>query len=334
MPFVQVAAGPTFPRGLRNNFIDTYSALTADISQNLGAVMELNLPSDARQERYAYFETAPHPRRQDYGSPTPEDAMRAVQFTCVNWRFSASVPWHADDENDDQTKSLVPAVQTVAEHFAILPERVLFEYGIGTVDVNLIPQIPNAPDGAAVFSTTDGSGANRFGATNGNSLSGTGITTTGAIQADFYTALAQFGLFLDTKSQPLIAPELIDKGVIVIAPIALQQVFRQAFYQKVVSVVFGSNTAAAAPSNVVLDTGQKVQLWLTPRLTGHNWWIALTGLKHKPFFKQVREPLHDYFRNEANSDRSRDFLERRWQWTERAGYGISLPYNIIQQANA
>lgn len=333
-PGLMVAMGPALlPVGLRNTFVDLYTSLTAESSKNLKMVMDLDLPSNAVRETYAYPETAPHPRREDRHNPIHEDAMRFVQFSVVNDAWSVAIPYHRDDEADDQTEALGPAIASTASHFALLPERNFFEIVSGTVDPELLPALPLAPDGAALFSTTDGAGNARFGATSGNSLSGTGITSTAAVQTDFYTAVEQFIAFQDTKGQPLIPQELVAKGMIVVFPSSLLQVFQQAFLQRAVSVVHGSNTAASTPTNVVLDSGHNVTLWPTPRLTGHNWLLGLTAIPHRAIFSQLREALYDFVATEQNSDNARDFLIRKWYWRERKGYGVNLPFGLIQVTN-
>jgi hypothetical protein len=338
----QVVASSTLLRGLRTYFWDTYKSMASKVNPMLSLMMDLSLPSDAARETYAYFDSAPHPERWDKGASVPEDGFKSYSFSVVNYDWATSVPWHANDEADDQTQSLENRVKEAGDNFAILDERLGFQLLTATTDAKLLPGIPNAPDGAALFATTDGSGAARFGATNGNSIvqtggAGLGVAATASVVKDYYRGVAQFRKFQDTKGQPLWPPEIIRQGVVVIHGSANEQVFEQAFDQKLflapqTNAAGSENVGGAAVSNVLMDTGKKVVRYSTPRITDGTWYIGLIGTSKRALFKQTREPVTDYLSDFPNSDRARDTKVKRWQWESRAGYGISLPYQLMKIA--
>jgi len=314
-------------RGARSEFLDTYKTMIAQSNPLLKNCMTLGLPSDKLSEVYPYFESAPNPRRWVRGEEIPREALTTKSFLVPNYKFGLAVDWFADDEADDQTGGFMGRVREVAERFALLPERIFFQYLTAGVDADLMPVVPNAADGVALFSATNAGGGNRFGVAGGNIVTGSGVATTAAIQTDFYAAMTRFIRFLDTTNQPLWPAELVSRGVTIIYGAANEQVFQQAFLQNFVQ------GTAAAPSNVILNAGHKVTLWSTPRITDNDWFVFLNAPQKKPVFEQVREPLTDNIEDMLNSDLSRRTDNRSIQWKARMGYGIQVPYGCIKVNN-
>src|SRR3990167_6427359 len=93
----------------------------------LAGCMTLDLPSNARQQIYAYFETAPYPQRVNYGGTTPAKSFGSENFTVINYLFKHRIGWSKYDERDEQTQSLVQMAQMGGDHFATIPERAFFE---------------------------------------------------------------------------------------------------------------------------------------------------------------------------------------------------------------
>jgi hypothetical protein len=323
MPSANISAAEVLVRGLRTEFTETYSRAIKEYEPALKKVMDLNIPSNKLSEIYGYFETVPHWMRWQRGEEIPRSGMRARNFTVVNYDWGIAIDWHEDDEQDDQSLSLVARAREAATDAALLAERVFYQILLGLTDANLLPTVPNAPDGASFFSTTAG-GVNRFGVANGNALTSSGISSTSQIQADFFAAYGQFRRFQDTQGQPLWPSELINRGVLVIYGSQNEQVFRQAFQQLFVQ---GSS---AAPSNVILDSKMQVELWSTPRITTNAWYVFLTNAPRKAVFQQVRQPPRDNMEDMLNSDFARRTKIKAMQWDARYGFGLSLPYQAIQ----
>jgi len=324
-----INASELFVRGLRQEFLNTYEPQKVAQMAKLSRVMSLGLPSDKFSEIYGYYESAPHIKRWPYGESRPESSFKAKNFTVPNLDWAVSMSFHANALADDQSKGLIARVKDAATNALLLPERVFFQFLLGNTDVDLYPtaQIPNAPDGVGFFSSTDGTGAVRFGATSGNLLTGSTVATTANVQTDFFRAISQFALFQDTQGHPLHSPELIEQGVVILAGAQNQQVFRQAFQQ---TAIQGSS---AAPTNVIIDSGQKVELFLTPRITTNDWFVFLTGTATKAVFEQVREPLKDNLEDFQNSDYVRRTKIQNYMWHGRFGHGLSLPYQAIKIDN-
>ena len=304
----QVNAVEALIRGARSEFVDTYANMIKGSDEKLKKVMDLGLPSDKASEIYPYFESSPNAKRWPRGEPIPTAGFTSKSFLVPNYDWAIAIDWHENDEQDDQTRSLVTRARDAATKLALLPERIFFQLLTAGTDGDLLPTVPNAPDGSAFFATTSGSGANRFGVANGNLLTGSGVATTAAIQTDFWAAIAQFVRFLDTDSQPLWPAELISRGVTIIYGAANNQVFAQAFQQNFVQAT------NAATSNVVLDADMKVTLWQTPRITDNDWFVFLNAAPTRACFQQVRQPVRDNMEDMLNSDHSRRTTNKRLHW--------------------
>lgn len=316
-----VSAGEALARGLRAEFVDTYKSRLDQVNTRLALVMDLDVPSDKLTEEYAYPESAPHPVRWPRGQNPSDQAFGFRSWTVTNYDWVARIPWHANDEADDQTRSLVQQAQQAGSNFALLPERVFFQILLGTTDLDLLPAAPQAPDGVALFSSST-----RFGNGSGNIVSGDGVATVAAILTNLYEATARATLFQDTQGQPLLPQELL-QTVLVIHGASNEEVFDRAFNQRI------QQGTQAGVSNVVLDTNRKVVRWSTPRITDNDWFVVFPDVKHRPLFRQTRQPLQDNMEDFRNSDRTRDTKVKRLQFDARYGFGCALPYNIIKIDN-
>ena len=308
--------------------------------------MELGLPSDKLSELYAYFRSAPHARRWPRNTDIPSDSFDSVQFSVVNYDWGVEIPWHENDEEDDQTHSLVSRAQDTATSFALLPERVFFQLLLASTDVALLPAVPNAPDGVALFSATDGASADRFGISGGNIVTGSATTTVGSAQdvlVDTFNAIERLLSFQDTKGQPYWPDEYLDQGVTIVFGLAYFREFQTAFKAELImQTIAGDGGAAAtddvktgaAVSNYAKAAGLKVTLWPTPRITTNDFYIFLNGAAKKATFEQVRRPLRDNLADMGNSDRARRSKVKALQWDARLGYGVALPNQCVQVNNA
>lgn len=326
MPSANVAANEMLVRGLRTEFTETYSRVIKQAEPMLTKVMELGIPSNKLSEVYGYFESVPHWKRWQRGDDIPRAGFRARNFIVQNYDWAVSIDWHENDEQDDQSLSLVQRVREAATGVAILAERIFFQILTGATDPNLLPAVPNAPDGSALFATT-ANGSARFGASSGNLLTGTGVASTSAIQTDLFTAWSQFRKFQDTEGQPLWPAETLNRGVVILYGSANEQAFRQAFAQMFIQ---GSS---AAPSNVILDTRMNIELWNSPRITDNDWFVFMANAPKKAIFQQVRQAPRDMMADMQNSDFTRATKIKSMQFDARYGFGVSLPLAAIKVNN-
>jgi len=337
-----VLAANTLANGILTTFNNMWM-YESKPSPYLAQCMELGLPSTARQQIYAYFETAPYPRRVNYGDTTPAKAFKSKNFTVINYLFKHRIAWSKYDERDDQTQSLVQMAQMGGDHFATIPERAFFE--IVNAAASLLPSIPNAPDGAAIHDATDGDGADRFGVSGGNVISGSGAVSGDAVRTDFWAAVARLMLFQDKEGQPLLDAGKITKYTILYHP-QNEQVFREAFKQGLTGLIVQGTSgqhagsgdtavAAAAVSNTIAESGAKIDLWPSQRLSDtSDWFIFAEGAApYKPIFEQNRDPLEVAVAVDDTSDYVRDTGYKYIQWENRSGYGVTIPAATIKVNN-
>lgn len=332
-----VIAANVLANGLRSEFNDTYLVIrNRQAESRLGLVMDLSIGATNRVHEFAYFEAAPHMEFWRRGDSIPTDAMGSVQFSVPIFEWARRVPWHKNDRKDDQTGSLVDSARRAGESAALLPQRFFFD--LITNNAGTLPAIPLAPDGAAMFATT-AAGVARFGVTNGNLLTGTGVATVAAIRGDYYAAIEQWKLMLDGKGQPLFADETIDGGVILIHAAENTEQFEEAFLQRRQGILGPDNSTDAVTSvqvsNLVQDASRNIQLWGSNRLSGNDWFLFLRNAPKLPTFMLNREGVQEFtsLEGDNNSDFTRDTGGEYIQWEERSGAGIALPYAAIQINN-
>jgi len=325
---MSVIAGDALARGLRNTFAHTYKQTFDGMSAELGKWISLGVPSDKIQELFGYFESAPHPSRRGYGDPVKEKGFRARNYTVDNVSWDLSITWQQHQRLFDQLRDLEAQAHMGGQNFARLPERVFFQYLAESTNVDLLASLPNAPDGAAIFSTTDGASADRFGVSGGNLLTGSGITTAVKIRDDYHDAIAQFLQFQDTEGQPMVDPSDIQgAGVTVIYAPEHLQIFKESFIQA--RTVDGSNT----PSNVLLDAGDKITLVASPYISGDDWFV-LQNAPQVPLLVQTDAmSLTETVQTVDNSDIARTTKKEGVFWQAIQGYGLNLPLGAIKVNN-
>lgn len=327
-----VIAGASFAPGLKTEFLRTYYRQYDGIKDELSRVMRLGIPSDKDQERYFFWESAPHIKRWIRGTVMTSKSFRGITYTATNYEWARSVDWHFADEQDDQTKSLADQARSIGQSMALLEERVYFQILTGGTDADLLPSVPTAPDGQNLFATTSDGSAARFGATNGNSLTGTG-TSQAQLEADFFSVMAQFRLFQDTEGQPLWDKRTLDSPVTIFFASSgtLEQTFASVFQRELTHSVISSTGAGV--SNVIKARGYQVRLVPTQRLTGNSWYATLEGADVKPIFSQLRQSPAEINADFANSDAVRGTGYKSLGIYSRMGFGVSTPYAAIKVTN-
>lgn len=328
MPLNPVLATEALARGLKQKFVNTYKLYVTGSEAKVGMVMDLSEPSDKSAELYAYFESAPHARRWPRGEDRGTESFRARSFEVPNYDWTAGVSWHSNDEDDDQTRSLTSQASDAGMTFALLPERVLFQYLNAATDLDLLPALPNAPDGAALFSATDGAGNARFGVTGGNTMAGAGLSAAD-IRSDFLTIKGRASRCTDTKGQPLLPAELLDEWVIIYGS-HLEEAFAGAFLQTITP----DRARDGGFTNVIMVANIKITLWSTPRITTNNWFARPTKVPHRSLFRQVRQEVRDNLADFTNSDHTRLTKEKQLLWDARFGFGLGLPYDWWRVTNS
>lgn len=326
----KILAGPALTAGLRATFDRMYARKYDGVAKSLGNVMRLGLPSDKLTELYAYYETQPYPERWEKGEHIPTEGTESVAFSVTNRKFAKRIQWSVEDREDNQIGSLQGQAMQGGENFASLPSRIFYEILTSTPD--LLPAIPNAPDGVALYSATDGGGGARFGVTGGNivdtaAVSGTAPTPT-EIRTSVFANIQRFKEFQDTKGQPLFSPEMGDGDTYTVYfPVEQIEVMAEALQAATVQSASGN---AGVDNTILVVPGLRITAHATSRLTGSTMHWFRTDSEIKAIFEQLRTPMQFAQATQDNSDTTRDVDEEYVQWKTRRGYGVTVPYMATQ----
>lgn len=322
--------GAALEGAIRNEFLETYESEYESMEAELRDMARIAIPSTRIKENYVYFESAPHPKRQDRDQSMSFGDYQPKSFKVVNHEFSKGIRVHKNDKDDDQTGGgFVGRAGQLGENFALLPERIFYQMLLSETDDDLLPAVPNAPDGVAMFSATDGQGNARFGRTGGNIVTGIGIANASQIRTTFMKGVSGFGRFRDSKdNQPLIHPSKL-RQFAVWYNINNIEVFNEAFKGQRSIKTAGAGEAAAV-TNVIDEAGIQVTLYPTSRITTNDWYMRNTGTSHYSLFEQSRSPLATIRGDQTNSDSARLTGYDYMGWNTRSGFGLALPYDWIQ----
>jgi hypothetical protein len=332
-----ILSGSTLAAGIRDDFDATYQPSFDGTLKMLAGVMQMDVPMNHRTETFAMHETMPYPDNYDEGNEAiPEEVTGSKSFTSTARSYGKRVAWRRIDRVDNKIGDLRAKAQMLGNHFASLDARAFIDLLLATTTT--IPAVPNAPDGAALFSTTDGASAARFGVTGGNIVTGTGVATSAQVQTDFFGALDRFAQFQDIKGQPYYEADAGAASYIIYAASVDRETFTQALKAQVVhSVSVGTDTTdpgtGAGVSNVIIASGEQVTIVFTARLATGDWYIFRSDAPVKAVFSGVREPLRSAEATEDNSDEARNSGREYVQWSVRKSHGVNVPFAAIKVNN-
>ena len=323
MAIAPAIAGDALARALRNEFRLTWQKRYRGLESEIGRFVDLGIGSDKIEEIYGYFEPPAPPRRRPWGDPVQEESFRARNFTVENVSWDSSVTWYKHQRLFDQLRDLERNARMAGEEFAEIATRVSAQIVSATANLDLLETIPNAPDGAAIYSTTDGSGANRFGVAGGNAFSGgAGVGSADAIRQDIFNALERAGSFLTPKSRPALSPRVLT-DITVWFPIDLWEVMLEAFRQT------RTLDGGAAVTNIIMEGGISVTLLPSAEISGNTYYLFLNRFEPKPIFEQVAQALEENVQTEENSDIARKTKLEGIFWETIRGYGVNLPLGTL-----
>lgn len=338
-PEAPTSAGDASPlvEGIRTEMVGTYQL---DYPTNLEFWKQIFfnvVPVRSSYYQYTYPGTPPYIARQPKGTAPKTGNFKYYGNRIDVFAYAARIEMNLDDLADDQTGSIYTQARRLSQNAATLPNRLAIQLLTGTVDTDLLPYLPICDDGAGLLSTTDGDGKARFGRTGGNIITLAG-TTPADIVAWLQAVIAAFPVFKDTQSEPLINPEYVKNGIMLIHGPAIEPEVRAALNQRTLftEAIQGGNVVGAAnPTNVLIDAGVKIQTHSDPRITDSKLYACLMSPEvPKPAIWGERMPLYETYADEPVSDRVRDTNQAYLQVRTRVAAGYGLPYGIIGSAAA
>lgn len=315
-----------FP-GIKVDFWQTYSATERAVDSRLGKVMNLSVPSDKAAEAFGYAQAAPVARYWAEGDAIPSSQFITNLFLQRSYKFGIGVEIAQTSVEDDQTKMIMSRVIESAVSFGMLKERHFYWLLTGgtTADaVQMQPNLPLAPDGAAFFATTAG-GAARFGVTGGNIQPTSGVGGAAAIISDLLNGMARMASFLNQENQPVWNPGDLQREVAIVFNSVNWPNFVAAMNQMFIVASSGN----AAPTNIKIDAGLKVVPIPNPRITNNNWAICGTEAPWKAPFWLERKAPQEVTADPGNSDVAREWDVFKLYVRSRGAIGLALPLQWV-----
>lgn len=312
--------------GIQAEAARTYDVMYEGIKNQLGDVMELGAPADGLYAVRGYFESAGAPERTDRGQAPSDDVIDSRSYVTYIDDWSKEVQFHVNDLKDDRLNYILRRAQDVGRKYALIAEKVFFQILRGASDPKLLLSIPNSPDGAAIYSATDGAGNDRFNFSGGNILSGQTFSTAAGVRNQYMQVLEVFGQFQDTKGDPLFDKSVIDQGLKLFYPWTRNQEVQEAF--KLARTVLTAGDGAS--SNIILDGGFPISLVPTQYLSADEFYWFLKGSPVKPVFELKREDMSMvHITREQSLEAARTGFESLI-FKARLGYGSNLPFGTIK----
>lgn len=328
LPVPTVQGSGTLALGVSAAYWDAYFQGQAASLQSPLSRLVLDVPATADQIKLAYFEAAAPPVFWPRGRPIPSKSFKDVGWSILVYEWAAKVEWDWRTAQDDQTGSLQTMARNTGSLYWQRDDANYFQIFLAGTDSNGLPANPNAADGAACFSATDGASANRFGVSGGNIVSGQVFTSGAGMRAGYQAALSRMFQFQNTESQPLLNPDA--KNFIVFAAAADLAAVNEAFKQQFVANSAPTATNNAGVTNVIQDAGYNVTLHVTQRLSTGTMIVACTDVPVKPLVRATRQLPEENMQLKTNSDIARLTGIEAVQYVARTGYGVGLPYSLIK----
>lgn len=314
--------------GAQATFIDTYRRYNAALLEGPLSLIVQDAPALSDAVKFAYWKSPPIANFWARGRPKMQKSMTDVGWTVVVKDWSQQIRWKFQDAMDDQTGSLVTQAQGAGQSFPARDESNWFQLMNASTDVFGLDALPNASDGAALFSATDGGSAARFGVTGGNIVTGQTFTSGASVRAGFFAALQRMGQFQDTEGQPLLNPG--SKNYLVFMAVADLQVGAEAFFQNPSAQAATTATSNAATQNSIMSAGLSVNVQFTQRVSTGTMFVFCLDVPVKPLIRARRMDPAEVFVNSQNSDECRNLGLEGFDYVSRTGYGVSLGYGACK----
>lgn len=294
--------------GVLADLADTWRKRQPTFEKQWGMMMKMLGYTKIRHAEYAFKDALPIPKFWGYGAGRTRQTIRDHYITVSIYKYEISLPWSIDDEDSDLLGDMATHINSAVGKFLLLPIKFAAEYMEATA--SLLPSLANAYDGAALYSATDGAGANRLGVSGGNILTGHGLTSAG-VMADFTAAQRFYLSEQDTAGQPIFDESMCgyDKMVAVIPP-SLNELFQRVSGQEMIRSDALNNTSE---SNFLKST---FRYEICPFLTDtSDWFIFLDAPDDDRKAFAYRSPQNEndmqtVIADMMNSDDSREFAQK------------------------
>jgi phage major head subunit gpT-like protein len=273
------------------------------------------VPSDTEEQRHVWLSQLPELRK--WIGERQVNNLRTRATSVRNEEFESTFAIPRAKFEDDKIGAYRPAVSMLAERSALWPDKLVIDALKAGTQVKTF-------DGQYFFDTDHPQDPDRPGVGTAQA----NLFTSKALTADNYASVrATMMSYKDDFGVPLeVVPNLL------IVPPALEVTARKILNAEFIGTVFGSNTAAAAETNVLKGTADVLVL---PRLAGEDdtWYLACTSRVVKPLIFQQRIAPEFAFLNRPTDVNV--FTQREFQFGVRArGAGDYGLWFLIAKATA
>lgn len=281
-------------KGLRAGFARAMAEFNAARQINPGILRAaMRIPSDGAYEKMGWVGAMP--AVQQWVGELNAKEFGNYDYTVRNLDWSAAIPIHENDIEDDQTGVLTMAPSLLVKRIMAHPEKLMVDLLTGGTSAL-------AYDGVAFFSSVS---APR---TIDNLLDGTGVTLS-ALETDLIAALVAMAKFTDDQGETLNI-----MGDLIVCPKALEYSFKKLV-----------NSQASPTATAGVDTYNPFQgqfgVIADPRLDATDagdWYLLATSEIIKPFVFSDRQG--------AKSRMEKKNLTKTWvfsgDYRGNAGYGL------------
>lgn len=291
-------------------------------------LMFYKLPDNGiRTAQYAFKEALPMPQYWPYNEEKPQKSILDRLLSVSVFPYAMDMEVNMFDREDDQIGDTKTHMNMIVERYLTLYSHFFSEYLNATA--NFLPSLETAFDGAGLFSATNGAGADRFGVSGGNIITGSG-TTIDAIANDIFEANERFQSFLDNESQIIFDASMVDYTKMhVFYPKELNKQFFDLTKGDNLRTDLASNTAV---SNTLKGTFQSHCINLLT--DSADYFIMLEHSFWKPLLLRQENAVQAFDYNMQNSDRARKFGVEGLSTHMRTGAGVWAPWVIIKVNNS
>lgn len=269
--------------------------------------LSTTIPSSSKSNTYGWVEKVGN-LRQWLGAREALN-LQAQEYVLKNLPFEMTIQVDRDDIEDDNlglyTSMIMPQLgEATKKH----PDRLL---------ADLLAANPLAYDGKALFSPTgDKHVIGGYTYLNDHAL---------ALSADnFSTVWSTMASIVGEDGRPLGL-----MGNLLVVPPQLKKTAMEIMNGAFIAQVFGTNTAAAAPSNVLQGWADVL---VVPELAGNpnGWYLADVSRMVKPFVYQDRRAPQFVARDRPDDPRVFEMRQFTYGVDKRCNVGVTLPFLIAR----
>lgn len=311
-------------KNMTREFIDNYKQQPLGERFFLEKIMLPTRPGVAKTDSVGWFGASPNLEMWEDGSEIPLANMEDFTGQIVHKAFGIGIPYNRDDVIYERSQSLLEMVRDTANKLDVLDARVLKQFADDSVDNSLYPTVPNAFDGAAMFSTTDGNGADRFGYSGGNVETGAYLDTPAEFLNGLIAVQNRAASFLDTDGQPKWSGDQLMEMVLVIPRAYADNPFK-ALNQPITAADSGN----AGVSNFIMNMGIKIWPYVSPRYTSKQVYCFFPRVKRCFGRSDVLAPQIYESTMQSGSDVALATKQQRWQVDLLAGHYMNLPFGAV-----